>query len=200
MSAADQIAAWRADHPGARMTGRSVREATGLANLWGANLWGANLRGADLRGADLWGANLIKANLRGADLTEANLCGANLWGANLCGANLWGADLRGADLRGADLWGASGGLLQIAVGLPSGGLTLYPTPDGWHLTVGCWSGTPDDLRTLIAQDDGWPEATGDEITRRRPYLTAALALVDLYTADNADALAVVVDRWKDVTR
>lgn len=191
------------------------------ANLWGADLWGANLTGADLRGANLRGANLRYADLQdanlrdanlggatnlryadltGADLQDANLRGANLRYANLRYADLWGVDLRCADLRyaslqgtnlqDADLWYA----LRID-GLPSGQVTLIPTPNGWDLTVGCWHGTPDDLRALIASDEGWPEARGEEVTRRRPLLAAALALIDAHTADQAQVITDLAERW-----
>ena len=129
------------------------------------------------------------ADLRGANLRGANLRGADLRGADLRGANLWGADLRGANLRGADLWGA----LRID-GIPSGQVTLLPTPDGWDLRVGCWHGTPDELRDLVAGDN-WPEARGDEIVRRRPYLTGALALIDAHTADRAETITALAAKW-----
>ena len=147
------------------------------ADLLGANLWGADLRGADLRGADLW-----DANLRGADLL-----GANLWGANLRGANLWGANLRDANLRDAGIVGLGE--------TPSGGGVLFPTYKGWIMQVGCWCGSPDDLRALIAKDDGWPEATGDEVKRRRPYLEAVLIHVDLITAEKADLIPALAEKW-----
>ena len=95
----------------------------------------------------------------------------------ICDAtHLRGANLRGANLRGADWKG-----LQIT-GLPSGQIVLTPTSNGWGLRVGCWHGTIDDLRTLIAQDEGWPEAEGEEIALRRPGLQAALALIDAHVA------------------
>ena len=152
---------------------------------YGADLRGADLRGADLRGADLRGADLGGADLRGADLHGADLRGADLRGANLGWANLHGANLRGAN----------GGLFQIAIGLPSGALTLVPEPGKWRLNVGCWSGTPDKLRTLVECDEGWPEARGDEIAHRRPFLLAALTLIDLYVADNPDVITELTARW-----
>ena len=152
------------------------------ANATTPDLRGANLRGADLRGANLWGANLRHANLRGADLR-----GANLWGANLRHANLRYADLRGTS-------GASGVAMGVS-GLPSGTSTLYPTPDGWRLTVGCWQGTPDTLRTMIASDDGWPEATGAECARRRPSLQALLALCDDHIARHPDTITDLAAQW-----
>lgn len=77
--------------------------------------------------------------------------------------NLRGADLSGADLRGANLSGADQ-LLRFD-GLPSGQATLKPTPQGWTLTVGGWSGTVQGLRGLIARNE-WPEAKGDEQDHR----------------------------------
>ncbi len=155
---------------------RIVREAQGRGerpNLRGADLTRANLSGADLTGADLTRADLTRANLRWADLRWANL--------------------RWADLRWADLTGASGGVLAID-GLPSGSARLAPTPDGWSLRVGCWVGTVEALRTLIAGTD-WPEAEGDEQDRRRPGLAAVADLCDAHAAANPDLIADLAKRW-----
>lgn len=111
--------------------------------------------------------------------------------ADLRGANLYGADLYDADLRGAR-WGG----LEINH-LPSGTLHLIPTHQGWHIQLGCWYGTPEQLRDLIAQDDGWPEAEGDEITRRRPYIHAALTLCDLHMQDHEDIIPTLAEKWTD---
>ena len=132
--------------------------------------------------------------LGGADLSDADLSDANLRGANLGGADLWGANLWGANLWDANLGRARWSGLQIT-GLPSGQIVLTPTPDGWELRVGCWTGTIDDLRTLIAQDDGWPEAEGDEITRRRPVLQAALALIDTHIALRPNVINELKTKW-----
>ena len=170
---------------------RIVREAQGRGerpNLRGANLSEANLNGANLNGANLRWANLIWANLYGA-----NLCGADLCGADLSEADLRGANLRGADLTGANLYGASGGVLAID-GLPSGSARLAPTPDGWSLRVGCWVGTVEALRTLIAGTD-WPEAEGDEQDRRRPGLAAVADLCDAHAAANPDLIADLAKHW-----
>ena len=180
---------------------RIVREAQGRGerpNLRGADLTGADLTRADLTGADLRWANLTRADLTGADLTRADLSGANLrWAdlrwANLYGANLRGADLRWANLNGANLYGASGGVLAID-GLPSGSARLAPTPDGWSLRVGCWVGTVEALRTLIAGTD-WPEAEGDEQDRRRPGLAAVADLCDAHAAANPDLIADLAKHW-----
>ena len=212
---AERIAVWRQENPDKRLTFDLLLEICDATNLTDADLTDADLRGADLRDADLrkanlWradisGANLRDANLRGAYLRDANLLGANLRDANLLGAdlrkanlrdaNLWGASLRGAYLTGANFWGAFWKGLQIT-GLPSGQIVLIPTPDGWGLRVGCWAGTIDGLRTLIAQDDGWPEAEGDEITRRRPGLQAALALIDAHIAMHPNLISELKTKWE----
>ena len=198
----------RADLSGANLSG---------ADLWGANLSGANLRranlsGADLSGADLWGANLSGANLRRANLSGANLrradlsgadlSGANLWGANLWDADLWRADLRDANLSGANLWGANlsganlltGGVASLGP-TPSGDVVIFPTPGGWVMQVGCWRGSPDELRALIARDDGWPVAGGEEVARRRPWLEIALAHADLVMMSNPGLIGVLSAQW-----
>ena len=134
----------------------------------GANLRRANLRDANLSGASLWCANLRDANLRRADLS---------------GANLWGANLRDAGV--------------VALGAtPSGNALIYPTPDGWAMCVGCWKGSPDELRSLIDQEHGWPEAsTTAERAHRRPYLALVLAHADLVMAEHPDLVPALAERW-----
>ncbi len=181
---AERIAAWRQENPDKRLTFDLLLEICDATDLTGADLTGANLWRANLRYADLTDANLRYADLTGADLT----------GANLRGADLWGANLRDANLRGADLWGAHWMGLQIT-GLPSGQIVLTPTPDGWELRVGCWVGTIDDLRTLIVQDHGWPEAEGKEIERRRPGLQAVLNLIDAHIALHPNVINELKTKW-----
>ena len=162
--------------------------------LAGADLHNANLRDANLRGAELAGADLRRANLCDASLVGADLTGANLFSASLVGADLTDANLAGARLRNAVLDSTSWSGLRLN-GLPSGQLTLIPTCDGWNLEVGCWRGTPDGLKELIAQDKGWPEAKGDEIARRRPLLEAALVMCEAHMADNQPTIANLKAMW-----
>ena len=165
------------------------------ADLCSANLDRANLSGANLSGADLCHANLCRANLYGADLSGADLSGADLSGANLRGANLRGADLSGADLSGADLSGAAWNGLRID-GLPSGQVTLTPTPTGWSLTIGCWkSNTVAGLRAIIDGEESPPEARGDEITRRRPGWIAVADLCDAHIAAHPGVIEALAEKW-----
>lgn len=136
------------------------REEHPSERLTAVLLW--EIIGRSLHGADLHGADLRGANLRGADLR---------WTA-LCGANLYGADLRGARVTEPCI---------LSMPTPSGRVTLVPSALVWELRVGCWAGTPDTLRTLIAGDD-WPEAKGAERDRRRPILTALADLCDAHIA------------------
>ena len=150
---------------------------------------GADLYGADLRGADLYGADLHEADLRGADLYGANLHEADLRGANLRGADLYGANLRGANLRGADWDG-----LRID-GLPSGQVTLIPTPHGWALSYGCWLGAVAGLRDIIDGEVSPPEARGEEIERRRPGWIAVAALCDAHIAAHPGVIEALAEKW-----
>ena len=150
----------------------------------------------DLSWANLRWVNLRWANLSGANLRWANLHGANLRWANLHGANLHGADLRRADLCRADLRGALWDGLYVD-GLHPYRCLLVPTPDGWKITIGCWTGTVDELRDLIARDDGWPEATGDEIIRRRPLLSAFCDMCDVHMSAHPDVIDDLAERWSE---
>lgn len=188
---------------------KEARERGESPDLRGADLRGASLRGVNLRGVNLRGANLPCADLRDADLSYAKLfgadlgcailSGANLRYANLTGANLYGvgliyADLRYAEIRFSDLRSAEWYGLCLD-GLHRYRILLIPTPDGWRVTIGCWTGSPDNLRTIIAGDD-WPEAQGDEITHRRPLLEAALHVVDAYIAAHPDVIYILKEKWE----
>ena len=119
-----------------------------------------------------------------ADCKRPTAPGANLGGANLWGANLWGADL----------WGA--GIVSLGE-TPSGWTCLYPTPDGWHMQVGCWRGSPDDLRALANNlNREWPSGCDRaERGRRAKYLLAALVHVDLITEELADLVPALAAKW-----
>ena len=134
-------------------------------------------------------ANLGYANLGYADLRDANLGYADLGYADLRGANLRDADLRGADLRDAN-----GGILQVT-GLHPYQAVMVPTVQGWWLRIGCWQGTTQGLRDLVAKDDGWPEAHGEQITARRPLLNILADMCDLHAANHKDDLNAVMERW-----
>ena len=126
----------------------------------------------------------IVAEARDA-VVSPDLRGANLWGANLLGA-----DLRGADLRDVDLRDAYGKPAVLAVtGLPSGAAVLVPWPDGCELRVGRWYGTPDSLAELIATDEVWPDAEGEECARRRPLLEALIVRCRAWIDAHPDAIA-----------
>ena len=111
--------------------------------------------------------------------------------------NLGGADFRYANLGGADFRYATGavGVALGVSGLPSGIATLYPTRDGWLLTVGCWQGTPTSLVEMIAGDTGWPEAVGVECDYRRPSLTALLVLCGDHMRRHEGVVADLAARW-----
>ena len=71
-----------------------------------------------------------------------------------------------------------------------------PTPTGWHLTVGCWEGNLEDFKTLIASDEGWPEARGDEVARRRPSLQAVAALCEDHMCRYPDIIEELAEKWQ----
>ena len=199
----------RADLYGADLYGANLSRADLYgAYLYGAYLYGADLSGADLSGADLSGANLSRADLSGANLSRADLSGANLSRAYMAGANLTGAYMAGANLYGANLSSANltSANLTRAYLSPECGITFDAGPSGkgqlvrldsegkattdpdgiWTLTIGCLRDvTLDYLRDLIADKIAWPEATGEERERRRPYLRAVLALCEAHIAYQA---------------
>ena len=148
--------------------------------------------------ADLRGVNLRGVNLRGADLTGADLRGVNLRDADLYGVNLRDADLRWANLRWANLrWSARAARILHLEGLPSGETIFMPTPGGWHLTVGCWEGNLEDFKNLIASDEGWPEARGAEVKRRRPSLQAVVALCEAHMRLHPKIIEELAEKWQE---
>ena len=208
---AETIAAWREENPRKTLNAGVLSSILEVAHLYNADLRdtdlrGANLRDTNLRDTNLWGANLRGANLRcsdlrGANLRDADLRNTDLWGADLRHADLRDTDLRGADLRdtdlrGAYLWDADLRVLTVD-GLPSGRVALIPTCDGWDLNVGCWSGSVSDLEKLIATNEGWPEASGEECDRRRPGLQAIIALCLAHMDANTDIITELTHRWGD---
>lgn len=189
-----------------------------------ADLRDAKLHGVNLSGSDLTNARMSRADLRHADMSDAKLCYVNLRGAymyradmraaNLRGANLLQADLYRADLRNADLFTANLRYADLAYtvltganvvglfldGLPSGHLVFIPTPKGWQLNIDCWDGTTAELREMIAKDEDWPGAEGEEVIERRPMLEAAADMCEAYAAANPHAVADMksaADRWKE---
>lgn len=179
---------WRTAHPQEAITGSTLCRILGLRTLRNADL-----AGAELQGADLAAANLAGANLEGADLRYAYLGGADLRDANLRGAFLRGANLQGVSLRGANLRGADGGILQVT-GLHPYPAYMVPTAGGWELSIGCWTGSIDALRVMIAGDE-WPEAAPHEQIKRRPILAALADLCDAHATYHAHALACVKEKW-----
>lgn len=194
MNNAEKIQQWRDEHPNARVTEQVLLDILGIGSLEHADLTGANLQNAFLSGADLTEANLTDANLREADLWGANLKHANLKHANLWRTSLWRANLRSANLKYANLHNNRAGILTVDGAHPYR-VTLVPTLDGWVLVIGCWHGTIDELRALISQDEGWPEATGEEIETRRPILENIAGLCDLHIGRHAGLIDDLAKRW-----
>ncbi len=176
----------RAEYKAPDLRGADLRGA----DLCGADLCGADLRDVDLRGADLRFANLRDVDLRGANLHDVDLRFANLRFANLRSAELWGANLRGANLYNC-IWDG----LQITQP-PYGQVILTPTCKGWWMSIGCWDGTPEELKTLISKDEGGIEA-GDENHLPCSYLEAVFALCEAYMKDNAKIIDDLKGIWGD---
>ena len=176
---------WNVDLSGADLSGAVLTGAhLSQAELNSTKLVGADLRQADLRHADLKYADLRNADLSYADMRSANLSAAHLHRANLNEAHLFYADIAKADFE-----------CLVISRLPSGTLNLVPTPEGWHIHLGCWDGTVSELREMIAGDDDWPEAEGSEVEYRRPYIEAALALCELHMKDNNEAIDALAEKW-----
>lgn len=63
------------------------------------------------------------------------------------------------------------------------------------LVVGCWKGTVKKLKTMIATDQGWPEATGEMCALRRPSLKAVIALCQDHIKRHPQVIADLAARW-----
>lgn len=138
-------------------------------------------------------ANGKRPEAPNADLRRANLYEVDLRGANLCAADLRGANLRRANLRGANL--ANQHHIFQMRGIESGEAIYYPTPEGWHLYVGCWGGTLDDLRQLISTNEGWPEAKGAECDDRRIDLEMLILLCERHAARWPALVPDLAKKW-----
>ncbi len=127
-----------------------------------------------------------------APMTLADLRSARSEGKRPCAV---GANLRGINLREADLGGAAWAGLRID-GLPSGQVTLVPTPTGWDLTIGCWEHrTLAGLAALIAGETDPPVARGQEVERRRPGWIALAALCDAHIAARPGIVPALAAKW-----
>lgn len=184
MTSADRLRRWRDAHP------HSIVTLDVLTELFGDDLTGRDFRGCDLS----------HANLEGGDFRRTMFCRANLQGSLLVNADLRQADLTEANLTDAYFYKADLFLAEYCGGLrldalPSGQVTMVPTPGGWQLYVGCWEGTVDELEALASGDEGWPEAVGEERERRRPGLLALVPLLKAHQEYHHDKLVAVQKRW-----
>ncbi|CAB0943011.1 pentapeptide repeat-containing protein [Corynebacterium diphtheriae] len=64
------------------------------------------------------------------------------------------------------------------------------------MSIGCWDGTPEELKTLISKDEGGIEA-GDENHLPCSYLEAVFALCEAYMKDNAKIIDDLKAIWGD---
>ena len=84
----------------------------------------------------------------------------------------------------------------------SGEGALYPTHEGWRISIGCWRDkTLAEFDQLLADEIDWPEAHGEEREKRRPLLAAYRALADAFItscpADLIDQYKAEHDRMQD---
>ena len=77
-------------------------------------------------------------------------------------------------------------------GMQSGDAIHVPTSGGWQTSVGCWTGTLDELEALIGTNTGWPEAVGEECDQRRPSLQAFIQLARAHEAYHPDAVDEII--------
>ena len=190
-----------------KLTREDVERIIAEAREQGArpDLSGLDLSNLDLSNLDLSCLNLSKSNLSRSnlslsnmsecDLSDADLSWSNMSGTVLCGSRLRGSNLRWVDLNGADLrWINWDGLLVEGLH-PHYRRLLVPEPEGWWVLIGCWEGTVEELRDLIAKDEGWPEARGSEILQRRPLLSVFADLCDAYAAMKPGVIEALAERW-----
>jgi uncharacterized protein YjbI with pentapeptide repeats len=112
------------DLRGAKLTGCSFRDWSGIASFAKANLTGATFGAVTLSQVEFSGAKLRGANLSGSDLTSAKFHGADLSFADLSNAALGGADFTNATLTGTNLSGASFNLMTKFTGTMLQGVNL----------------------------------------------------------------------------
>ena len=180
----------RRDLSGLNLSGLDLSDVNFLySNCQNTNFRGSDCQGAYFFNSDCSGAIFGEANCQNAIFQHSNCQDANFYLSNCAGVKFQYTDCRRTFFRG---------LLRLQ-GLPSGPVVFKPTPAGWELEVGCWDGTPDTLERLIATDEGWPEAVGDECAERRPGLEAVVALCRAQTQIGAyrDYQARLRDYWAE---
>lgn len=173
----------------------------GHSDLSSENLSGLNLRSLDFNKSHLLDVTAQEtmfcrstfhyARLDRADLTDACFCYTSLRGADLRGANLTGVNFQGANLT-STLWYG----LHLS-GLPSGDVYFYPTPGGWVLKVGCWSGQPLELLKIAESKDpeDWPGA--NSLRKIEQRFRSLLGLVDI-CIDHVDRNHFAVEDLKEM--
>lgn len=183
----EKYSKWREENPGRKIDYEVLCTILGVESLSNSDLNCADLCLTDLRYADL-----RHTDLRYADLVAADLSYADLRYANLCDADFQYADLRFNLLR-----------LFYIDGIHRQPAYFWLTPEGWQTRIGCWSGTTESLRELIAQDGLWPEATDwsdateEQIERHRPLLERFADMCDAYKATFNDELTSLAEYWKE---
>ena len=175
--------------------GQPARGRPGTHNLRGANTVLPTCAPAKPR-PTCAGANLRGANLYGANLSQGRPAPRPTWHQPARGQPVPEADLRGPTARGRpaptcinlsrNLYRGPTCARPTCAGRPSHThccpmtrQAAHPSShlhDHWHLRIGCWTGTTDDLRTPIAGDD-WPEAEGAEQDKE----TRPAAIADPWT-------------------
>lgn len=109
--------------------------------------------------------------------------------------SMHGVNFTSATFYGYELFSGVRGIFSFDAGA-SGNAVMVPMPNGtWRLYVGCWSGTPAELRTLIA-GDSWPSGCNKaERDRRRPILSAIADLAEAQGEYHEYLLDSVVRKW-----
>lgn len=141
-------------------------------------------------------ANLSNTNLEASSFIRCNLGSVRLHMATMIGAELTGSDLYMARTSGTMFTSDHGVGIYAQAGLPSGPVYMFPTSEGWELHVGCWYGSVEELEDLIAGDDGWPEAEGEECYRRRPGLQALVASLRAHQELHLEELSSIQRYWE----
>ncbi|WP_083912332.1 pentapeptide repeat-containing protein [Corynebacterium mastitidis] len=146
-----------------------------------ADLSGLDLSGLNLSEMDLSWSTFEGSNCEDLDFSESNISSCNFYNDNLSGAVLYNTNLHGTYWIGLVIERIFGDTFY-----------LIPTPSGWEIQVGTFSGSPENLYpgNIRASDFSIDEK------KMREGIEAIHSLCELHMRNNAQLMEELRQHWK----